>query len=385
MEKILIKNIGRIYTGDVDQPVSPADSLLIEDGRIGALGKELEAAAGTMVIDAQGMSLVPGLLDCHVHVAVAEWSPRQSAMAWLDRYVNSGITGVISAGESHIPGRPRDAQGVVALALVTQKIYEQLRPGGMKVYGGALIPEKGISEEEFRTLKEAGVFHTGEFGLGSAVNPEDAGLMAEWGRRYGIRTMCHTGATYLEGTTMMDTRRILEIKPDVICHLCGGGIPAEGMRRFLEELPAQLEICAVNKPSPKFSRALIDMMREKKAFRRLMLGTDSPSGYGIFPHGVWEVITMLCSLCGLEPEIAIAAGSGNISRFYGISSNLIAPGYQADLTLCDSPEGSPAHCLYDCLKEGTVPGVAMVMIDGKIMAEGEKVNTAPPKRDILRR
>lgn len=253
------------------------------------------------------------------------------------------------------------------------------------MYGGAIIPVIGLTEEDFKHLHDIGVIHAGEFGLGNAVDPETAGPMAEWGRKHGVRTMTHTGATFLAGSTGMNTERILGIKPDVICHVAGGGIPIDGMRRFLDELPnAMMEICAVNRPSPKFWQALIDMMRERNAFNRLILGTDTPSGYGIFPHGVWEVMALLCGYCGLEPEIAVAAGSGNTAACYGITSNTIKTGYAADIILCDAPLGSAYETAADSLKAGVVPGVSAVFMDGEILVSGDKVNTAPAKRAAVR-
>ena len=361
-----------------------ADSVLIEDGVIQEIGTGL-TAEDAVVYDAKGSTLMPCLIDSHVHVSIAEWAPRQSTMQYLDAYAASGITGIISAGETHVPHRPSDPEGVKALAELSHRIYSSYRPGGAKVYGGAIIPVIGLTEEDFKHLHDIGVIHAGEFGLGNAVDPETAGPMAEWGRKHGVRTMTHTGATFLAGSTGMNTERILGIKPDVICHVAGGGIPIDGMRRFLDELPnAMMEICAVNRPSPKFWQALIDMMRERNAFNRLILGTDTPSGYGIFPHGVWEVMALLCGYCGLEPEIAVAAGSGNTAACYGITSNTIKTGYAADIILCDAPLGSAYETAADSLKAGVVPGVSAVFMDGEILVSGDKVNTAPAKRAAVR-
>lgn len=383
MGKTLIKNIGCLYSGDITQPVLDADSVLVENGKIAQVGNAL-SADDAVVYDAAGTTLMPCLIDSHVHVAISEWAPRQSAMEWIDAYAASGITGIISAGETHVPHRPSDPAGVKALAALTHKIYSSYRPGGAKVYSGAIIPVIGLTEQDFKDLHDMGIIHTGEFGLGNAVDPETAGPMAEWGRKYGVRTMCHTGGTFLAGSAGMNTDRILGIKPDVICHVAGGGIPIEGMRRFVEELPSYMEVCAVNRPSPQFCKALIDILRENDALHRLILGTDTPSGYGIFPHGVWEVMTLLCGLCGLEPEEAVAAGSGNTARCYGIESNMIKPGYAADMIICDAPIGAEHETAGECLKAGTVPGVSVVFMDGEVLVSGAKVNTAPAKRAAVK-
>ena len=382
MSKTLIKNIGTLLSGDIECPVLDADSILIEYGRIAEIGKGIQAECDT-VYDANGMTVTPGLIDCHVHVSISEWGPRQSTMHWIDAYAASGITGIISAGETHVPSRPTDAAGVKALATVSHKIYEKLRPGGAKVYGGAIIPVIGLTEQDFQDLHEMGIMHTGEFGLGNAINPEDGGKMSEWGRKYGVRTMCHTGVSFLAGSKSMTAERILGLKPDVLCHISGGGLSVEDVQKLVEQLPeAMVEVCAVNKPGTKFSQALMKLLRERNEFCRLMLGTDSPSGYGIFPHGVWEVMGMLCAMCGLEPEIAVCAGSGNTANCYGLKSNMIRVGYAADLNVCDAPKGSQCGSVCECLREGTVPGVDLVMVDGKVIASGKTANTAPARRSV---
>lgn len=383
MTKALIRNIGCMYSGDITHPILDANSILIEDGKIADIGIDL-IATDADVYDAAETTVMPCLIDSHVHVAISEWTPRQGAMQWLDFYAASGITGIISAGETHVPGRPSDAQGVKALAVLTQKIFQKLRPGGAKVYAGAIIPVIGLTEQDFKDLADIGVNHTGEIGLGNAVDPETAGPIVEWGRKYGVRTLTHTGGTFLAGSAGMNAERILNIAPDVICHVAGGGIPIEGMRMLTERLPAYMEICAVNKSNPKFIQALIDILRENDAFSRLIIGTDSPSGYGIFPHGVWEVMALLCGMCNLEPEIAVAAGSGNTATCYNIKSNMIKQGYAADLIICDAPWGAEQNTATESLCAGTVPGVSMIFVDGEILASGSKVNTAPPKRAVIR-
>ena len=44
-------------------------SLLIKDGRVVAVGKELDVPPGATVIDATGKHLSPGIIDCHSHMA----------------------------------------------------------------------------------------------------------------------------------------------------------------------------------------------------------------------------------------------------------------------------------------------------------------------------
>ncbi len=45
-------------------------SVLIRDGKIAEVGKTVNAPSGATVIDAKGMYLMPGIIDCHSHIAI---------------------------------------------------------------------------------------------------------------------------------------------------------------------------------------------------------------------------------------------------------------------------------------------------------------------------
>jgi imidazolonepropionase-like amidohydrolase len=49
----------------------PDTSLLIRDGRIEAMGPQLPLPEGATVMDARGKTVMPGLIDCHVHVVAS--------------------------------------------------------------------------------------------------------------------------------------------------------------------------------------------------------------------------------------------------------------------------------------------------------------------------
>src|SRR5437773_238494 len=69
-ETILIKG-GTLLTvthGTIEQ-----GDLLIQDGRIAAVGRGLTAQAGTRVIDAGGRYVMPGIVDTHSHMGVYPW------------------------------------------------------------------------------------------------------------------------------------------------------------------------------------------------------------------------------------------------------------------------------------------------------------------------
>ncbi len=385
MSKTLIRNIGTMYSGDIYQPVLNRDSLIIENGKIAAIGEGLAAPAGAEVIDAMGTTVMPGLLDSHCHVVLGEWTPRQTALGWIDNYVRAGVTGLVSAGETHIPGKPKDAAGQKAMATLSFKTYNNLRPSGMKVYAGAFILMADTTEEDFRELAELGITHTGEIGLGSANRVHNTKHMIDWGHKYGIKFLCHSGSTYLYGSAVMDPDTVVGLNPDVICHVTYADLSAETIERFFRDTGASIEFCRTQCPNLKNTVEVVNKARERNELHRLMLGNDAPSGLGVFPRGIWEMVCLLSGTAKLPPPQAVACATGNTARAIGLKDvGTLAEGKCADLIICDAPLGGTGDDAGASIGEGTVPGVSMVLIDGAVMHEGAAVNTAPPKREAVR-
>ena len=148
----LIRNIGLLLSGDLEQPILDADCIVATDGRITAVGREkdLDAAGATTIINANGTAIAPGLIDSHVHPVAGDWTPRQNQLGWIDSCLHGGVTTMISAGEVHTPGRPKDVIGLKAMAICAQRSFANLRPSGVKVLAGAPVIEHGMVEEDFK-------------------------------------------------------------------------------------------------------------------------------------------------------------------------------------------------------------------------------------------
>ena len=82
---------------------------------------DLDLSGATTTIDAHGVALAPGLIDSHVHPVAGDWTPRQSQLNWIDSCLHGGVTTMVSAGEVHTPGRPRDITGLKAMAIAAQR------------------------------------------------------------------------------------------------------------------------------------------------------------------------------------------------------------------------------------------------------------------------
>ena len=72
-EPALLLTNGNIVTLDSNDNV--ANSVLVRNGRVAAVGNNLQAPAGAEVIDLQGHTMIPGLMDSHVHFIRAGLRP----------------------------------------------------------------------------------------------------------------------------------------------------------------------------------------------------------------------------------------------------------------------------------------------------------------------
>src|SRR5437870_1275578 len=184
--KLVIRNIGLLLTGDLDHPILEADTVVAVDGVIQAVGKEkdIDASGATTTVDAKGTALAPGLIDSHVHPVCGDWTPRQNQMGWIDSCLHGGVTTMVSAGEVHTPGRPKDVVGLKAMAIFAQRAFLAFRPGGVRIHAGAPVIEHGMVEDDFKDLAAAGVTMLGEVGLGSVKDGATARQMVDCALTY---------------------------------------------------------------------------------------------------------------------------------------------------------------------------------------------------------
>ena len=135
MSKLVLTNIGCLVSGRLEEPLLGAEALQIDAGRIERIGPlgEMDLSGRSTIIDCQGTTVAPGLIDTHCHPVLGDFTPKQNAIGYLESMLHGGVTTAISAGEVHLPGRPTDPAGVKALAVLAAKSFANFRPGGIKV------------------------------------------------------------------------------------------------------------------------------------------------------------------------------------------------------------------------------------------------------------
>ncbi|OLP60892.1 Enamidase [Xaviernesmea oryzae] len=380
--RLLIRNLGPVLSGDLAQPLLDADAILIEEGRILAVGREsdLGSSGVTQLIDAKGSGIMPGMIDNHAHPVMGDWTPRQNQLGWIDSTYHGGVTTLVSAGEVHLPGRPRDVIGVKALAITAQRAFSAFSPTGMKVLAGALILEHGLEEKDFAELAEAGVTLVGEVGLGTVKDGPTGRKMIDWARRYGMTSMTHTGGHSIPGSARIGAEVVLEVDADVAAHMNGGptALPEAELRLICEESKRGLEI--VHNGNLRAGLFVLDTVRQVGALDRLVLGTDGPAGSGVQPLGMLRLVTMLASLGDVAPAEAFCFATGNVARLRGLEDRgRIAPGLAADLVFIDQAMGGAGEDLLHSITLGNMPGIGMILTDG-VPRIGRSRNTPPSIR-----
>ena len=379
--KLVIRNVGLMLSGRIEQPILDADCLIAENGKITAWGREadLDTEHATTLINANGATLTPGLIDSHVHPVIGDYTPRQQQLHWIDCTLHGGVTTLISAGEVHMPGRPRDIVGLKAMAIAAQRWYENFRPSGVKVMAGAPVIEHGMVEQDFKDLADAGVKLLGEVGLGTVKDGKTAQQMVNWARKYGIQSTIHTGGPSIPGSGLIDADMVLETGTDVIGHINGGhsALPDDQIICICESCKAGLEI--VHNGNERAALLTLNTARELKELDRIILGTDGPAGSGVQPLGILRMIAMLSSLGNMPAELAFCFGTGNTTRQRNLDTGMIEKGFCADFVLMDQAQHTPGKTILESIQFGNLPGIGMTIIDGAITSHRSR-NTPPAWR-----
>jgi enamidase len=380
-QKLVVRNIGLLLSGDIANPILDADTIVSIGGRIAAIGREkdVDASGAATTIDANGTVLAPGLIDSHVHPVAGDWTPRQNQLGWIDSTLNGGVTTMISAGEVHTPGRPRDIVGLKAMAISAERQFRNFRPGGVKVLAGAPVIEPGMVEQDFKDLADAGVKLLGEVGLGGVKDGPTAKTMVAWARKYGIQSTIHTGGPSIPGSGLIGADVVLEADTDVVGHVNGGhtALPDREIRCICEGCKRALEL--VHNGNERAALYTLRTARERNELHRLILGTDGPAGSGVQPLGIVRMVSLLASLGEVPAEIAFCFATGNTARMRALDCGLIETGRAADFVFMDKAQHSAGRDFLDSIRLGDLPGIGMVVIDG-IVRIARSRNTPPAEK-----
>ncbi|MBR1223048.1 amidohydrolase family protein [Bradyrhizobium sp. U87765 SZCCT0131] len=381
--RVAIVNIGAIVSGDWRQPLMAGDTVICEDGLITAVGTSSPAAVegADVVIDAGGTTLMPGLIDSHVHITFGDYTPRQQVVGYLESYVHGGTTTAISASEVHVPGRPKDVDGVKALAVAAHKCFETYRPGGMRVHAGSVILEPGLTEADFADLRRQGVW-LAKAGFGAMKTAYDYVPLVAAARAAGMITTVHTGGSSIPGSGAVTGDHLLAMNPHVSFHVNGGptAMKDADFERLVRDSAIALQLCTAGNLRTALLTASLAVSHD--AFDRLLIATDTPTGSGIMPLGMLYTISHLASLGRVAPELAIAAATGNNAQVYGLNAGRIAVGRDADLVLIDAPDGGSQATALAAIANGDIAAIGAVVTNGEPRFVGRSRNSPATTRSV---
>lgn len=382
--KTAIVNAGLIVSGDWQAPFVAGDGVIMEEGRItavGHVGSDPRLAACDLVIDAGGCTIMPGLIDSQVHNTFGDYTPRQKTVGFLESYVHGGVTTSISASEVHVPGRPRDPEGVKALAIAAQRSFATYRPGGMRVHAGSVIVEPGLTEADFQELAAKGVW-LAKAGFGAFESPFDYAPLIAWAKAAGMITTLHTGGASIPDSSPIWGEHVLAIDPHVSFHINGGptAIPDGDIERIVKESTIGLQVCTAG--NLRTTLLCAELAIAAGAFDRFLIATDTPTGSGVMPLGMLYTVSHLSSLTRHAPEMFLCAASGSNARLYGLETGFLAVGKEADVIVLDAPTGGTQDNLLDALRNGDIPGIGAVITAGEPRFVGQSRNTPAPRRRV---
>jgi imidazolonepropionase-like amidohydrolase len=356
--------------------VAEAD-VAIEDGRIVDVGHHLD---GDRSVDATGRTLLPGLFDCHVHIAARHidvWRLLQTPLSYrffetarsLQETLRAGITTIRDAGGADlgmkraledglisgprlqisvvmlsqtgghgdpwlpsgaeaplIPTYPGMPSGVVdGPAEIRRKVRELIRDGAdvIKVAssGGVLSSGDDPRHPQFRP-DELEVMVTEAAAAGRWV-------MAHAQSTIGIKNAVRAGVRSIEHGVYLDDEAI-----DLMLHRGTFLVPTlVAVQGVIDAAAAGAQI-----PEPSLRKAREVKEAHSDSFRRALaagvriaMGTDSP----ITPHGRNLRELALMAEQGMAAPEALAAATQTAAELLGLQDELgsIEAGKRADLVL----------------------------------------------------
>ena len=371
--QLVLHNIGQVLTGVLDAPMLDTDTIVVDGGRI----VSLDAGAATtadVVVDCKQMTVAPGLVDTHVHPTLGDYAPKQQSAGYLERMMHGAVTRAISAGEVHAPGRS-GAESALGIALGAFHSFERHRPSGMKVHGGAMLLEKDTDTSHIDRAYAAGMRIIGEIGVGSLKNPGRASELSLYARELGMTVHMHCGCTSDRGPggdehPYFSAEDVMEAQPSIASHANTFASLSDADIDMLCEDGGPPYVEVVQAGGTRSMLRVVEGLAERDRLDRLLIGTDTPTGYGVTSLGILKTIGDVCSLGGVAPETAWAIASGHAAAAFGSDGNTVEVGAVADLVVMDASLGSVWDTAVEGIAAGEFPGVAVVITDGAIRVRG---------------
>ena len=384
MSKIVIKNIGKIVSGDINKGILDGDTVITENGLFSAVGfeKDLDFSGADTIIDANGLVAVPGFIDAHVHPYLEDYSPITQTINWMETALLGGTTSMVSA-TTFTSGMLLEADFLTKMAILAEKKYRAGRPGGyLKLHAGTVVLAPGMTEEQFKEMADNGVHLLSEIGCMGLAKPDEIKDYVKWSKKYGILVSAHFGGKTVVTSSSIPLSDMLQIDPDVVAHVNGGSTAAsiEDSKELIEKCPAALEMNFHG--NIKVLHELMDFVAERGELSRVVFGSDMPVGTGLENLAIHRMISQVASVNGLPAEDVIACATGNTADLIKANTGKIEVGREADMLIIDRPPNSIGEDALGAIEAGDTVGTDLVMVDGEIVTLRGR-DTRPTSNNIF--
>jgi adenine deaminase len=338
--------------------IIPGADIAIKDGHIAYVGEDASHTIGkkTIVIDAKGRYLVPGLLDGHMHV--------ESSMVTVTEFVRAaavhGTTGIFTD-----PHEIANVFGLKGVKLVVDEAQQQ--PIHVWVQMPSCVPSAPGLETP-----------------GASIGPKEVAEAMKWPGIIGLGEMMNFPGVFMSDKNMLEEMSTTHAHNKVI----GGhyaspdlGIPFHGYvaggaeddheGTMLED--AIERVRQGMKPMLRYGSAWFDVESQITAItqrgldsRRFILVTDDSHAGTLSTEGHMDRVLRHAIEQGLNPVTAIQMMTINTAEHFGVSRDMgmIAPGRWADVVLVKDLKNFKAD---------------MVIAEGQVIAENGKWKIKLPK------
>lgn len=215
--KTLIKNGNVVFKDCVKKK-----DILIEDGRIAAVGDGLSGA--DEVIDVAGKTVIPGIIDMHVHLREPGFEGKEDIASGSLAAVAGGVTQVCC-----MPNTDPVCDNAVVVSYIINRAKEvdlcKVRPIGAITRG-----EQGESLADIGKMAKAGAVALSDDGR-SVMNSNVMRLAMEYASDFGLKCLCHC-----EDKTLVDGGVVNEGYNSTLCGL-------KGQLRAVEDIMISRDIC----------------------------------------------------------------------------------------------------------------------------------------------
>jgi adenine deaminase len=331
----------------------PNQSIWIKDGRIAYVGPDHDPTRsdGTDVIDAQGMVLLPGLIDAHTHIS----STKSGVDEFVKHVIPGGTTTVITETMdlAFISGEAGLNPWIDGFKDQPIRIYYTVPP----LCG--LTPSEEINalsvDELLPYLEDPRCLGLGEVYWSNLFVPGYQGK-----RLFELVSTVVRLGKQVEGHTAGASGRKLQAYSSLGVSSCHEPITAN---EVLERMRLGYWLMIREGSVRKELDGVREVFTRNLDFRRLVLCTDSVDPIDIMERGYLEDSLRKALRLGVRPELAYQMVTLNAAEHFRLDDQIgsLSPGRMADIVIIPSPESySPQLILCDG---------KLIYRDGKILAQ----------------